>query len=87
MYYVNVSFTWILAVLSIAGYFYTLKNKSQGWAFWPLSAAAWALFGTSHAMLIGGVSTDEWYMTVLRILAYLLMICALLMLMVKVKRK
>lgn len=87
MYYVNVSFTWILFIISIAGYFYVSRKQGEKWVFWPISAVAWAMFGISHAMLIAGISTNEWYITLLRVLGYLLMVSALSMLMARRKCK
>ena len=87
MYYVNVSFTWFLMLLSIAGYFYVSRKQGEKWAFWPVSIAAWAVFAISHTLLIAGVSTDAWYLTLLRVLGYLLMVSALSVLMARVKGK
>jgi hypothetical protein len=85
MYYVNVSFAWILVLLSLTGYFYVLKKKGEKWAFWLVFAAAYVMFGTSHALVLAGTSANEWYMTFLRVLGYVLMVGALLVLMVRKK--
>jgi len=87
MYYVNVSFTWILMLLSMAGYFYVSRKQGEKWAFWPVSMAAWAFFGISHTLLIAGVETDAWYLTLLRVLGYLSMLSALSVLIARVKCK
>ena len=87
MYYVNISFTWLLVLISIAGYFYISNKQGEKWAFWPISAAAWALFGTSHALLIAGISANVWYITLLRVLGYVLMVIALSILVLRTKGK
>jgi ABC-type Co2+ transport system permease subunit len=87
MYYVNVSFTWVLMAVSIGGYFIVSKKQGEKWAFWPIVAAAWAVFATSHTLLVAGTSTDEWYLTLLRVLGYVLMLVALSVLMVRRKGK
>lgn len=87
VYYVNVCFAWILVLLSIAGYFYVLKKQGQKWAFWPVFAAAWVMFGISHTLLLTSTSSDAWYIMLLRVLGYLLVISALSILMVGKKAK
>jgi hypothetical protein len=86
VYYVNVTFAWILMLLSIAGYFVVSRKLGEKWAFWPIFAAAWTLFGTSHTLLLAGTSSDAWYIMLLRVLAYLLLVSAVLVLMAR-KRK
>jgi hypothetical protein len=44
------------------------------------------MFGVSHSLIIGGVPTGEWYMTLLRILGYVLAIAALFSLMAETKK-
>jgi hypothetical protein len=85
MYYINVAFTWLLALLSLAAFFYTSRRTGEKWAFWPILAISWAVFGVSHALLLGGVSTGAWYMTLLRILGYVVMIAAIFSLVRKSK--
>jgi len=87
MYYVNVSFTWILMLLSIAGYFYVSRKQGEKWAFWPIFAAAWTMFGISHTLLLAGTSSDAWYIMPLRVLGYLLIVSALSVLMIGKKAK
>ena len=74
-------------LLSIAGYFYVSRKQGEKRAFWPISTAAWAVFAISHTLLIAGASTNAWYLTLLRVLGYLLMVSALLVLIARVKSK
>ena len=87
VYYVNVVFAWILVLLSIAGYFIVSKKLGERWTFWPVFAAAWVMFGISHTLLLTGTSSDAWYIMLLRVLGYLLVISALLVLMIGKKAK
>jgi hypothetical protein len=87
VYYVNVAFAWILMLLSIAGYFVVSRKLGEKWAFWPVFAAAWTMFGISHSLLLAGTSSDAWYIMLLRVLGYLLIVSALLVLMIVKKAK
>jgi hypothetical protein len=87
VYYVNVIFAWILVLLSIAGYFVVSRKLGERWAFWPVFAAAWVMFGISHTLLLAGTSSDAWYIMLLRVLGYLLIVSALSVLMLGKKAK
>ncbi len=87
MYYINVAFTWLLALLSLAAFFYTSRRTGEKWAFWPILALSWAVFGVSHALLLGGVPAGAWYMTFLRVLGYVVMIAAIFSLVRKSRVK
>lgn len=87
VYYVNVVFAWILMLLSTAGYFVVSRKLGEKWAFWPVFAAAWAMFGISHTLLLAGTSSDAWYIMLLRVLGYMLIVGALLVLMLGKKAK
>jgi hypothetical protein len=87
VYYVNVIFAWILMLLSIAGYFVVSRKLGERWAFWPVFAAAWVMFGISHTLLLAGTSSDAWYIMLFRVLGYLLIISALSILMIGKKAK
>ena len=86
MYYVNCGFSWFIVLLAIVGYFYILRKTARKQAFWPILTAGWTMFGVSHSLIIGGVPTGEWYMTLLRILGYVLVIAALFSLMAETKK-
>lgn len=86
MYFVNCGFAWCLMLLCIAGYFYILRKTGKKWAFWPVFAAAWTMYGVSHSLVLSGVSASEWYMTLLRVLGYVLVLAALCTLIVDMKK-
>lgn len=87
VYYVNAVFAWILVVSSVAGYFVVSRKFGEKWVFWPIFAAAWTLFGTSHTLLLAGTSSDAWYILLLRVLAYVLLVSSVLLLMARNKVK
>lgn len=73
MYYVGCAFNWFFVLLCLGGYFYTLSKTGKRWVFWPIFAASWAVFGTSYLVLIiGDVSSGEWYITLMRTVGYVL---------------
>jgi len=86
MYFVNCGFAWCLMLLCIAGYFYILRKTGKKWAFWPIFAGAWLMYGVSHSLILSGVSASEWYMTLLRVLGYLLVVASLFSLITGMKK-
>ena len=86
MYYVNVGFAWFFVMLSMGGYVYTLSKTGEKWAFWPLFAGGWTMFAVSHSLLVSGVSSNEWYMTLFRVLGYVLILVSLCPLLVRIRR-
>ena len=91
MYYVGCAFNWFFVLLCLGGYFYTLSKTGKRWVFWPIFAAAWAVFGASYLVLIiGDVSSGEWYITLIRTIAYVLVTATLFTLiaeLIKAKQK
>jgi hypothetical protein len=81
VYYINISFTWVLVLINIAGYFIVARRFNEKWAFWPILAAAWACFAISHTLLLVGTAPDAWYIMPIRVLGYVLVISSLLILM------
>jgi len=83
MYIVNCSVSWFIVVLSIGAFFWVRRKTNLKWVFWPLLAVSWTMFATSHSLLLAGVSTNQWYMTVLRILGYTFQVGALFYLIIE----
>jgi hypothetical protein len=83
MYIVNCTVSWFIVVLSVAAFFYVRRKTGQGWVFWPLRAVSWIMFAASHSMLLAGVSANEWYLTLLRILGYAFQVGALFNLIIE----
>jgi len=78
MYYVGCGFNWLFVLMSIVGYFYILKNIGEKWSFLLLFAAAWMVSGLSYIFLINGVPSNEWYITLLRTITYVLFLAMIL---------
>jgi len=85
MYYVNVVFAWSIVGLAIAGYFKTLSITDEKWAFWPLLAAGFAMFGVSHLLLVLGEPASAWDMPPIRITGYSLVVAALATLIARIR--
>ena len=86
MYYVGCGFNWLFVLLSIGGYFYILSKTGKKWGFILIFAAAWAFSGLSYIFLINGVSSGEWYITLLRVITYMLFLTMLLTLILELMK-
>jgi len=78
MYYVGCGFNWLFVILSIGGYFYILSKTGKKLVFLLIFATAWIAFGVSYILLIGGASAGEWYITLIRIIGYILLLATIL---------
>ena len=87
MYYVGCGFDWLLVLLSLGAYFYIRSKTGNKFVFLPIFAAAWAAGGISYVLLIGGASAGEWYITVIRVISYVLFVATLLTLIVELSRR
>ena len=80
MYYVGLGFNLLFLLISIGGYFYIMNKTGKKWSFILLFASAWTVSGLSYIFLINGVSSGEWYITLLRVITYILFLAMLLVL-------
>ncbi len=78
MYYVGFGFNWLFMLLSIGGYFYILSKTGRKWVFMLIYAAVWMVMGTSYVFLVNGVSAGEWYITLIRVIGYVLFVAMIL---------
>ena len=78
MYYVGFGFDWFFMLLSIGGYFYILNKTGRKWVFMLIFAAVWMVMGLSYVFLISGASSGEWYITLIRIIGYVLFLAMIL---------
>jgi hypothetical protein len=83
MYFVGCGFNWLFVLLSIGGYLYILNKTGKKWSFILIFAAAWMVSGLSYIFLVSAVSSGEWYITLLRVIAYILFLTTLLALIVE----
>ena len=78
MYYVGCGFNWLFMLLSIGGYFYILCKTGRKWVFMLIFAAVWMIMGISYVFLVSGVSSGEWYITLIRVIGYVLFLAMIL---------
>ena len=86
MYYVGIGFDCLLVALSLGAYFYLGRKTGKKLFFLPIFAAAWAAGAVSYALLIGGAAAGEGYITVIRVITYVLFLATLLTLIVELSR-
>ena len=86
MYYVGCGFNWLLLILSLGAYFYIGRKTGKKLAFLPILAAAWMTSAISYLLLIGGASAEEWYITLIRVITYVLFLSTLVTLAVELSR-
>ncbi len=79
-YLVNCGFAWFIVLLSVAGYFLTLRRMGQKWAFWIVLAVGWAFFAVAHTLLVSGVSASMPYLTAIWLSSYVLVVASLALL-------
>ena len=78
MYYLGCGFTWFFMLLTIGGYLYILRKTGKKWLFMFIFAVQWMVMGLSYVLLISGVSSGEWYITLIRTVGYLLFLAMIL---------
>jgi hypothetical protein len=78
MYYVGLGFNLVLLLLSLGGYFYVSRKTGKKWSFLAIFAGAWAISAISYIFLIYGAASSVWYITLLRVLTYLVFLATLL---------
>jgi hypothetical protein len=81
IYYINLIFSWLLVLLSIWGYATVQRKTGYKVYHWLFFGLGWMLIGFSHIFTLGGVSSSEWYMTVLRTTGYVSMVISVISLM------
>ncbi|MFC2058313.1 hypothetical protein ACFLTS_01530 [Chloroflexota bacterium] len=86
MNYVGCGFDWLFMLLCTGGYFYTLKKTGKRWNFWLIFAASWVVFGVSYLLIISGIPSREWYITMLRVIGYVLVTATIFSLIVKLSK-
>jgi hypothetical protein len=78
MYYVGLGFNCFLLLLSLGGYYYVSRKTGKKWDFLAIFAGAWAISAVSYVFLIYGAASGAWYITLLRVLTYLVFVATLL---------
>jgi len=78
MHYIGLGFDWFFLILTIGGYFYILRKTGKRWNFMLIFAGAWTVMGISYVFLVSGISSGEWYITLLRTAGYVLFLAMIL---------
>jgi hypothetical protein len=86
MYYVGLIFNLIFLLLGIFGYLYILRKNGEKYLFIILFVISWLWYALSYVFLISGASSNEWYITVIRIVGYVFNVAALVSLIVELSR-
>ena len=80
---VNTGFGWSIVILSVTGYFLTLKRTGEKWLFWWVLAVGWGFFALSQTLMLGGAETNAPYLSVLLLASFALVIYAIVLLFIK----
>ena len=83
---VNCGFAWFIVVLSIAGYFLTMKRLGERWSFWIVLAIGWALFALAYTLVIAGVTAGVPYLIAIWLSSYILVTLSLALLFLRLTR-
>jgi hypothetical protein len=86
MYYVGLIFNLIFLLFGIFGYLYILRRNGEKYLFIVLFVISWLWYALSYVFLICGASSNEWYITVIRIIGYVFNVAALVILIVELSR-
>ena len=76
--YIGLGFNWFFVLLTLGGYFYILRNTGKKWVFMLIFAAMWIVMGISYVFLVNGISSGEWYITLVRTIGYVLFLATIL---------
>ena len=85
MYIVGLVFDIIFTVMLIIAYFYLYRKTGNRFVFPILFAAAWFVSIFSYVFLIAGAPADAWYITLIRIINYILFLGTIVSLMVELR--
>ena len=83
MYYAGLVSNLLFLVLLIFGFIYIFRKTGRKYLFLILFAAAWFVSALSYIFLIASASTDVWYLTIIRIISYILFLVTIASLIVE----
>ncbi len=81
---VNCGFAWLVAALSVAGYFVTQKRGGQRWPLWVVLATGWALLAIANTLLAMGITMRWSEVVAIWLASYVLVMASLALLFLKV---
>ena len=79
LYYLGAYFDLLMTLASIAGYFYILNKTGQKWASILVFGSAWVVSALSYVLLVNDIPSNAWYITLLRVITYLLFLVMFMM--------
>jgi hypothetical protein len=80
---VNSIFAWSIVVLSIIGYFLTLKKTGERWMFWVVLGSGWALFAIAQTIIWAGGQDNSPLIWAIWLSSWVLIICSLVLIFLK----
>jgi hypothetical protein len=86
MYIVGLTANLIFLVLTIFSYFYLINKTGYRHMFLIFFTVAWILSALSSVYLISGINSDEWYITLCRIISYLFFLATVISVTVELAR-
>jgi hypothetical protein len=86
MYFVGGVFNLVFLTLSIIGYYYIARKTGNKFTFWLLFASAWLVSCISYIFLIFGIPSGVWYITLIRIVTYLLFLATIISMFLELVR-
>lgn len=82
-YLVNSGLCWFIVVMSVAGYFLTLRRMGQKWAFWVTLSIGWAFLAISNSLSAMDIGQGTPYLLAIWLSSYVLVFASLVLLFVK----
>jgi len=86
MYYIGGAFNLVFFILSIIGFFYVTHKTNNKFIFWLPFAGAWLVSFISYVFLILGSPSNIWYITLIRVITYLLFLTAIINMFLELAR-
>ena len=81
---VNLIFAAIIAILSIAGYFLTIRRTGQHWSLWIILATGWIILAIPYLLFLADLNLSVAAMAALWLSSYILIMVSLVLLFLKV---
>ena len=82
-YMLNSGFCWLVVLLTIGGYFLTLKRAGQKWPFWMILMAGWGLLAIANSLVALGINREATYVTGIWLSSFVLVFASLVLLFIK----
>ena len=80
---VDLVFTLLIAVLSIAGYVLTNKRIGQRWYLWIILAVGWFIMAIPYILFLAGLNTSVAAMAAIWLSSYIIIMVSLVLIFLK----